>query len=164
MRKAVPRSTATVLAEFTRRPSSIRGLTNCFTGQLVYLVSGTQRNVVSSYIPVVGSLDRPEERGAQYASLKGGARYNFTSYNTCPVVACSQATSVEAGGASAISPIIEKPNFGALLEIRPTLISGDDTAIVDLRSTITVPGEQSASSDRTTAGGSLGPRSGSNRD
>ena len=45
-----------LLAGFTRRPTSIRGITNCFSGQLVYLVSGTRRNVVTSYIPVVGSV------------------------------------------------------------------------------------------------------------
>ena len=43
-----------VLAEFTRRPTSLRGLTNCFSGQSVYLTSGTLRRSVSGYIPVVG--------------------------------------------------------------------------------------------------------------
>src|SRR5205085_8198659 len=51
----------TVLAELTRRASSLRGLTNCFSGQGVYLISGTRRNVVRSYIPVVGSIDQPAD-------------------------------------------------------------------------------------------------------
>ncbi|HBO44059.1 MAG TPA: hypothetical protein DD670_09025 [Planctomycetaceae bacterium] len=37
-------------------------------------------------------------------------------------------------------PIIEKTNFGTLLEIRPTLIPGSESAVVDLRSTVTTPG------------------------
>ena len=48
------------LAEFTRRSGSIRGITTCFSGQLVYIISGTRQNFVSSYIPVVGSLDLPQ--------------------------------------------------------------------------------------------------------
>ena len=49
----------TVLAEYTRRPSSIRGLINCFSGQLVFLVSGTRQSVVTSVVPVVGSVGKP---------------------------------------------------------------------------------------------------------
>ena len=37
----------------------MRGMTHCFSGQLVYLISGTRRNIVSSYIPVVGSVEQP---------------------------------------------------------------------------------------------------------
>lgn len=37
-------------------------------------------------------------------------------------------------------PQIEKTNLGALLEIRPMLIPNDKRAVVDMRSTITVPG------------------------
>jgi hypothetical protein len=133
-----------VLAAFTRRPSSIRGLTNCFSGQLVYLVSGTRQSVVSSYIPVVGSADKPEQRGAQFASLRGGADYVFTSQNAVPGGGM-QPTIISGNGRSVgYQPVVEKPNFGALLEIRPTVVSGETTAVVDLRSTLTVPGEQSA--------------------
>jgi hypothetical protein len=133
-----------VLATFTRRPSSIRGLTNCFTGQLVYLVSGTRRNVVSSFIPVVGSLDRPEKTGAQYVSLKGNADYVFTVQN--PLLGGGTQPNFAGGIQRSVGyqPVVERPNFGTLLEIRPTLIPGDLAAIVDLRSTITVAGEPSA--------------------
>jgi hypothetical protein len=117
-----------VLGEFTRRPSSIRGRTNCFTGQLVYLVSGTRRNVVTSFVPVVGSLERPSDR--QYASLPGGA-------SVFPTQMGAQ------GRAVGYQPVIATPNLGVLLQIRPTLIPGDDRAIVDLRSTLTVLGEPS---------------------
>jgi hypothetical protein len=34
-------------------------------------------------------------------------------------------------------PVVEKATFGALLEIRPTLVPGDKAVVVDLRSTIT---------------------------
>ncbi len=88
-----------MLAEYTRRPSSIRAITNCFTGQLVYLVSGTRRNVITSYIPVVG------------------------------------------GTSVGYQPQIEKTNLGTLLEIRATLIPNGNRAVVDLRSTITMPAE-----------------------
>ncbi len=89
-----------VLDQFTRRPTSIRGLTQCFSGQLVYVVSGTQRNVVSGYIPVVG------------------------------------------GGDVGYQPIVQKVNFGTLLEIRPMLTPGGLTAVVDLTATLTFRGEQ----------------------
>ncbi len=122
-----------VLATFTRRPSSIRGLTKCFNGQLVYLISGTRQNVVSSYIPVVGSLDRPEEKGSHHASLKNGARFIFASDGS--------AIGFGRGRAVGYQPVIQVPNFGTLLEIRPTLVSDDEGAIVDLKSTLTVLGE-----------------------
>ncbi len=124
---SIPRVDREVLAELTRRPSTIRGITNCFTGQLVYLVSGTQQNVVTSFVPVVGSIDRQEPAESQVASLKHAARYVFT-----------QQASQRAVG---YQPVIEVPNFGALLEVRPTLIPGDNTATVDLRSTLTAPGK-----------------------
>ena len=119
-----------VLAELTRRPSSIRGMTNCFNGQLVYLVSGTRQNIVTSFVPVVGGIDwREPADSPQYSALEHGARYVFTQQ--------------EHQRAVGYQPVIEVPNFGALLEIRPTLIPGDDTAIVDLRSTLTAPGKPS---------------------
>ena len=40
--------------------------------------------------------------------------------------------------------MVEKSNFGALLEIRPTLIPEDNAVIVDLRSTITALGKPMA--------------------
>ena len=89
-----------MLKQLTRRPTSLRGISNCFSGQLVYLISGTRKNLVSSYIPVVG------------------------------------------GSGVGYQPWIETPNFGALLEIRPTLMRDGNAAIVDLKTTLTVPNEQ----------------------
>ncbi len=123
-----PRIDRKTLAEFTRRPSSIRGQTNCFTGQLVYLVSGTRRNVVTSFVPVVGSLDRPLER--QYAALAGEAR----------VVPAQALIGDRAVG---YQPVIDTPNLGVLLQIRPTLVPGQAKAIVDLQSTLTVLADSS---------------------
>ncbi len=131
-----------VLAEYTRRPQSIRGLTTCFSGQLVYLISGTQRNVVVSAIPIVGSLDKPEERGAHYASLTGGAHYTFTQSGG--MFGGGVGTVGGSGRSVGYQPVVQSPNFGILLEIRPTLIPGGDPAIVDLRSTLTAPAEQHA--------------------
>ncbi|MBN1588716.1 MAG: hypothetical protein JW888_04300, partial [Pirellulales bacterium] len=136
------------LAEFTRRPTSIRGQTNCFTGQLVYLVGGTRRNVVSGYIPVVGSVDRPERQASRLASLSGGARVTFASQHQNNQVSNGGSEQRPSREASVgYQPIIEKPNFGTLLEIRPTLIPHDNTAVVDLRSTITVAGTRTAAAD-----------------
>lgn len=149
--KGPPEVDRKALAALTRRPSSLRGLTNCFSGQLVYLVSGTRRTVVSSYIPVVGSLDGPEERGTHYASLGGGARYVFASQGTASggmggIVPGGPASDFAVAGGRSVGyqPVIERPNFGALLEIRPTVVSGEDTAIVDLRATLTMPADPAA--------------------
>ncbi len=117
------------LDEFTRRPTSIRGRTNCFTGQLVYLTSGTRRNVVTSFVPVVGSVDSPLER--QYASLPGGAGLFATQLGG-------------QGRAVGYQPVVATPNLGVLLQIRPTLVPGEDRAIVDLHSTLTSLGNSPA--------------------
>jgi hypothetical protein len=119
------------LAEFTRQPTSLRALTNCFSGQRVYLISGTRRAVVSGYIPVVGSIEAPGEDAA-LAYLTSRSNIVWTQFGG------------EGGGGGGRSvgyqPIVEKPNFGALLEIRPTLMQGDEAAVVDLTSTITFGG------------------------
>ena len=119
------------LEGFTRRPSNIRGITNCFSGQLVYVASGTRRNVVQSYIPVVGSIDdvRGEER--QFVERSGSS-----------IIFAAQRQTPSQGRSVGYQPITRTPNFGALLEIRPTLAAGDDRVTVDLKSTITVPGQR----------------------
>ncbi len=120
-----------VLAEYTRRPSSIRGMTTCFSGQLVYLISGTRQNVVTGVIPVVGSIGKPQEYGAQFASQRQKAITVIPIQNAPFSKKCSVG----------YQPIVERPNFGVLLEIRPTLVPEAGEAIVDLRSTLTVPGK-----------------------
>ncbi|MGI9457659.1 MAG: hypothetical protein ACR2NU_13930 [Aeoliella sp.] len=118
-----------VLDQLTRRPTSIRGLTNCFSGQLVYVVSGTQRNVVEGYIPVVGSVDSPQPN-EQFVAQNRPATFRFA--------ADTQTVQAHAAGVG-YQPIVQKKNFGALLEIRPTLVPGSKSAVVDLTATITVP-------------------------
>lgn len=115
------------LAEFTRRPASIRGRTNCFSGQLVYVVCGTKKNVVSGYIPVVGSLDDGSS-AARLASLSHGAKVRFVA---------NEAVDRDKQRNVGYQPIVEKPNVGALLEIRPTLVKDGNSAIVDLKATVT---------------------------
>lgn len=145
--EGVPQVDRKMLAEFTRRPGSIRGITNCFSSQLVYLVSGTRRNIVSGYIPVVGSAESPDH-GKRLVSDPAQSLIRFVSD-----------TPAASGGQKGVGyqPIIEKPNFGALLEIRPTLMQSDATAVVDLKSTITVPGEQRADSGGSTESVSIAP-------
>jgi hypothetical protein len=128
-----------VLAELTRLPGNLRAITNSFSGQQVYLTSGTRRNVVSGYIPVVGSIDFPTGRDAlapnsapvQLAQL-GGA----SGMETAP----AQPVADKGVG---YQPIVQTTNFGVQLEIRPTL-QMDKTAVVDLKSTVTFPDEQTA--------------------
>ena len=135
------------LAVFTRRPTSIRGLTNCFSGQLVYLISGRRQNVISGFIPVVGSIDSPES-GEQLASMSGGARITFVSQRGGERGGGFGGGGFGGGIPGAVNsprvgyqPIMATPNFGALLEIRPTLILGENTAVVELQSMLTGPGK-----------------------
>ena len=117
------------LDRLTRRPTSIRGVTNCFSGQLTYLVSGTRRNVVQGYIPVVGSIDSAAPDASQWAGGDG------------PVISLvSEQTEFAPSRGVGYQPLVSTPNFGALLEIRPTLVHGDDRVTVDLKSTITALG------------------------
>jgi hypothetical protein len=116
------------LADLTRRAGSIRGLTNCFSGQLVYIVSGTKRNVVSGFIPVVGAVENlnPSE--------------SLVSLNRRPKIQLV-ADTVQSNARQAsvgYQPIVVTPNFGALLEIRATSMGGPKSdVIVELRSTLT---------------------------
>ena len=129
-----PKVNRTLLANLTRRPTSLRGITTCFSGQTVYLVSGTRRNVVSSYIPVVGSLDRPNGN-ERFAVRQNGAVMRFAA----------DVPGFGGGNESRVGyqPVVTTHNFGALLEIRPTTVRGTDMAVVDLKSTLTVSGEPS---------------------
>ncbi len=142
----VPEVDRARLAELTRRPGSIRGITNCFSSQLVYLVSGTRQNFVSSYIPVVGSLDR-SDRGEQLASSSRGSLIRLVSESS----ASDSPRDVKVG----YQPIVENPNLGALLEIRPTLTG--KTAVVDLKSTVTALNRQQTASVGVSPTASLAP-------
>jgi hypothetical protein len=128
------------LDELTRRSTSLRGATRCFSGQAVYIISGTQRSFVSSYIPVVGSVEPPQPR-VLYAVDRSAAegQATFTQFGG-------------EGGAGAnrsvgYQPIITTPNFGATLEVRPTLTVGGNDAVVDLRSTVTFPSTEQQAAD-----------------
>ena len=132
--QGVPEVDPKRLAEFTRRPGSIRGITSCFSGQLVYIVGGSRQNFVSGYIPVVGSLDTPN-RSEQLASEQRQSLIRLVSDRSA--VFSNRDSQV------GYQPVIEKPNLGALLEIRPTRSPSNGqspAAIVDLKSTITAPG------------------------
>jgi hypothetical protein len=132
----VPNVDREKLAEFTRRPDSMRGITNCFSSQLVYIVSGTRRNIVSGYSPVVGAIELPR-RDQHFATLTGRGMFRF--------VADQQPASDKSVG---YQPIVETSNIGALLEIRPTLMPGQDFAVVDLKSTVTGGGDRMADSEQ----------------
>lgn len=129
-----------LLEEFRRRPTSIRALTTCFSGQLVYLASGARQNVVTSLIPAVGSVVRPDKHDAQYARRDTHDDPLITISQQESVVVDPEAPSTNVG----YQTVTEKWHFGAILEIRPTLVSGGKTAIVDLRSTTTAPAKPEA--------------------
>jgi hypothetical protein len=131
-----------VLDEFTRRPTSLRGATKCFSGQAVYVISGTQRSFVSSYIPVVGSVELPHPE-VLYAIDNSQSDIVFTE--------SSGGEGMGMGGFGGRSvgyqPIITTPNFGATLEVRPTLSVGGKEAAVDLKSTVTFPSPEQPAMD-----------------
>jgi hypothetical protein len=131
--QGVPTVDRDVLAEFSRRAGSIRGITNCFSSQLVYLVSGVRRNVVSGYIPVVGQVGPPADI-EQLASSPSRSLVQFAS----------DSSTLEGGNGAQVGyqPIVDKPNLGVLLEIRPTYLRDAGDAIVDLKSTLTNADEQ----------------------
>jgi hypothetical protein len=136
------------LAKLTRRPGSIRGITNCFSGQLVYLVSGTRRNFVNSYIPVVGSVEQPQ-RGNQFVAGRGSAIVRFVADDFTGGRGGEQGVGYQ--------PIVSVENLGALLEIRPTLMRGQDAAVVDIKSTLTVPAERAGDTTAPLEGPFTGP-------
>ena len=106
----------------------------------MYLVSGTRQNIVTGVIPVVGSVDEPDANDAPFASrhMPEGP-FLFVSQREE-----SGSQSPATGGSVGYQIMVEKSTFGALLEIRPTLIPEDNAAIVDLRSTITALGKPMA--------------------
>jgi hypothetical protein len=126
-----------VLAELTRLPGNLRAITNSFSGQQVYLTSGTRRNVVSGYIPVVGSIDFPTGRDAL---APNSAPVQLAQLGGAPGMEAAAAQPI-ADKSVGYQPIVQTTNFGVQLEIRPTL-QMDKTAVVDLKSTVTFPDEQ----------------------
>jgi hypothetical protein len=131
--KGVPQVKRDQLDRLTKRAGSIRGITNCMSGQLVYVVSGTLKNVVSGYVPVVGSVASPN-RDIQVARAVDSA-IRFVA-DAVPAATGGRQTGV------GYQPIVQSLNFGALLEIRPMLRPGaGGNVVVDLRSTVTVQGD-----------------------
>ena len=152
-----PKVDRQVLAELTRRPTSLRGITSCFSGQAVYLISGTLRSSVSSYIPVVGSLEADSP-----AILAGNpSRHDFTfaahradpnAHDDLITLIDDERLGVTNGRSVGYQPVITTNNFGVQIELRPTLLQGEQAAIVDLKSTVTFPGSPAPSEP-----GRLGP-------
>lgn len=119
-----------VLAEFTRQPTSLRGFISCFSGQSVFLTSGTVRSNVTSYIPVVGSIEPPKPE-VRFAAHGGDRSVSFVS---------DEHQGGGFGGRSVgYQPVTTTNNFGVQVELRPTRLHPEKAAAVDLRSTITFP-------------------------
>ena len=58
-------------------------MTSCLSSQLVYIVSGTMKNVVSSFIPVVGSIDSVD-RDVQLAGAQASPRIRLVADSQAP--------------------------------------------------------------------------------
>lgn len=130
------------LAALSRRPTSLRAITNCFSGQLVHVVSGTEKSIVSSWIPVVGSVDWSRSENAVATTERPPIRFVSDAY---PV----------RGSSVGYQPVLTNVNLGVVLEIRPIVVQGEKAAIVDLASTLTFRGEEPSSPAR--AGGGVAP-------
>lgn len=125
----------TAMEEFTRRPTSLRGTTNCFSGQKVHLISGTQRTNVTSWIPVVGSLNDPYRR--RLRQMQGGSTIVQVGDYGPEAANSSEWMSFASNPGVGYQPVTTTNNFGTLLEIRPTLLRDGKSVVVDLESHIT---------------------------
>jgi len=138
-----------VLAEFTRQPTSLRGFISCFSGQSVFLTSGTVRSNVTSYIPVVGSIEPPKP-DVMFASHAGDRSVSFVSDE--------QGSGVFGGRSVGYQPVVTTNNFGVQVELRPTRLHPEKAAAVDLRSTITFPASPSSGAELDSTTSDLAPQ------
>jgi hypothetical protein len=138
-----------VLAEFTRQPTSLRGFISCFSGQSVFLTSGTVRSNVTSYIPVVGSIEPPKPE-MRFAAYGGDRNVSFVSDE--------QQGGGFGGRSVGYQPVTTTRNFGVQVELRPTRLHPEKAAAVDLRSTITFPAGPSSEGELEPATSSLAPQ------
>ena len=141
-----------VLAEFTRQPTSLRGFISCFSGQSVFLTSGTVRTNVTSYIPVVGSIEPPKPE-VMFAAHGGDRSVAFVSDEQQSSIFGSRGRSV------GYQPVTTTNNFGVQVELRPTRLHPEKAAAVDLRSTITFPAGPSSAGELDSATSDLRRRS-----
>jgi hypothetical protein len=113
---------------------------------LVYVVSGTMKNVVSTFIPVVGRVDSAGS-DLQLTVGERNARVQLVSD--------AQPDARRRDSQVGYQPIVTNLTFGAVLEIRPTLIplgGSEKAAMVDLKSTVTVAADK-ADEGKTVEGG-----------
>ena len=137
-----------VLAEFTREPTSLRGFISCFSGQSVFLTSGTVRSNVTSYIPVVGSIEPPKPE-VMFASQRGDGSLSLVS---------DEQRSGFSNRSVGYQPVTTTNNFGVQIELRPTRLHPEKAAAVDLRSTITFPVNSSNAGELAAATSDLVPQ------
>ena len=140
-----------ILAEFTRHPTSLRGFISCFSGQSVFLTSGTVRTNVTSYIPVVGSIEPPKPE-MMFAVHGGDRSVSFVTDEQQSSIFGSHGRSV------GYQPVTTTNNFGVQVELRPTRLYPEKAAAVDLRSTITFPASPSSEGEFDPATSALAPQ------
>jgi len=137
-----------VLAEFTRQPTSLRGFISCFSGQSVFLTSGTVRSNVTSYIPVVGSIEPPKPE-VMFASHAGDGILSLVS---------DEQRSIFSSRSVGYQPVTSTTNFGVQVELRPTRLHPEKAAAVDLCSTITFPASSSNAGELAAPTSDLAPQ------
>ena len=141
-----------------------RGQITCLDGQTVHLVTGQIKSSLTSVIPVVGQAEpaKPEALLAQrdaedHAGIAASgapqtestpvpARHYLGQFTGGGVGDVESGTSGGTGiGASLRSahvgyqPVTKTINFGALLQVTPTLIPHSQFVVLDLLSTVTLP-------------------------
>lgn len=126
----VPLVKADRLADLTRRSTTLRAAATCFSGQLIHLVSGTEKSFVVSWIPVVGSIDHPQDN------------LRFVSHSRSPFRLASDTAVGSRQAGVGYQPIIQPINMGFVLEIRSTVNPDGKTAVVDLSTNLTFNSKQ----------------------
>ncbi|MGA2068902.1 MAG: hypothetical protein ABSG86_28365 [Thermoguttaceae bacterium] len=158
-----------VLDRVARKAAGFRGRVVCTNHQLVHLASGDRRSVIAGATPTVevkpapnpGGMGMPAGPGAgmggmfSVASSIGpigpigpSARSNAAQP---PAPAPTPAAAVPPpqpptpliAGQTVYQPVIDVPNVGVVVEVRPSVAPGADTAVLDIRSTVTRWGKPS---------------------
>ena len=136
--------------------SGASGQITCFDGQTVHIVAGKLQTGVTSVIPVVGQHS-PEKRGPlvpQHVLAQ-----QFSSSDAAAEGAPSRQQSAEEGTAGGhdyaaamgaygsgrsvgYQPVMQTTNFGALLQVTPTVGPDGQSVVLDLRSLVARPAAQ----------------------
>jgi hypothetical protein len=144
---------AKVLDQVARKAPGFRGRIMCVNGQLVHLASGDRRSVIAGATPTVEVKALGAQGGMMGSSGPSGlggmggffAVPDSAGPSAPAAPAAPPAVNVQAPpaaapllvGQTAYQPVIDVPNVGVVVEVRPSVAPGASTAVLDLRSTVT---------------------------